>query len=422
MPFFKRAPSQFLAATSLFIFIGVSAACKTRTFADEEARQKAFAPLVKGEEKKIDFKLGKIESWNAKVPAEKKISYEVKWRKLHRPAVFKTPARDLLFEALQVTFGKINEDKYNALMGLYGGAGYVPFEESRNYEIIDFLPPLLQALESNVFLYHQEEVSKINEGRTGAFGTDNAPVDSMVTTSVNCWGTVYEIARFKSFDKAKALVPEEFMIFYTDRFQAEAVLKADTYSEKIGKTVSLAAGASLVDADKKVSGVDTGDVLIVTTEVKFDNGDIKKLIEHAAVYIDAGLYFEKTNAGEREPYRLSLLQDVAGNYVSKRNTELEFRRFNREVLPHPVTVFGDPEKVAKSPRYNKPLPAELRERIRLNAEIFVGSGDFYNSFSGFVPVGTERSKTTKRLTLKESAFQEDTFKFDKAQPRAPEFQ
>jgi hypothetical protein len=47
---------------------------------------------------------------------------------------------------IHIEFGKISETHYKLLMERYGGQNLVPFDSAKNYDLVDFLPPKIQAL------------------------------------------------------------------------------------------------------------------------------------------------------------------------------------------------------------------------------------------------------------------------------------
>ncbi len=193
-----------------------------------------------------------------------------------------------LYRGYLIVFGKLTEKQFQFLHQTYGGKSHVSWDKNREYELLDFLSPQIQALMNHYFL--AENFSSFKE-----------------TIVTNCWGTAYEIARGAQAD---------FSLFYVDSLKINELLSSDQYSEKVSEPKS-------------------GDVLLLRTSSKARN-----VLHHAAIYIDQNLYFEMPGSADYHPYRLVFGKNF--QHPDYKSMAQEYRRFdlkNFSPLPPPQKVF-----------------------------------------------------------------------------------
>lgn len=197
-------------------------------------------------------------------------------------------------------FGQISHADWLQLSQTYGNWHNTqllpPYDPQRNYELLDFMPPVIQALDKHRFYSERVSNNRISSERVsseqvyneqvssqqisrkptgegmpevGGLGSGDSGVAQWIT---NCWGTVYEILRL-----AKGARVESPVLFAT---AAEPMLKM------------------LRNASAPVSSVQPGDILLISHY----HGD-REYLDHTVIVIDQGLYFEKAGAGDEVPYR-----------------------------------------------------------------------------------------------------------------------
>jgi hypothetical protein len=332
------------------------------------------------------------------------------------------------FETLDISFEGVPTDdaerkSFEALYRMHPKAPRPPAVGN----LLDLLSPPMQALSGHTFLPQNQSLPEL--------GDQNA------VTAANCWGTAYEVIRLASggdpppaaaapATAAPPLPPQaaghsvpsarpdlEFVVFYTDRFQAGRVLRHEAFSERVGTPREFRKGDVPNEVSHELFPRSPGDVLLVITDFPLEDGTTLKVLEHAAVYIDDNVYFEKANAGPNDPYRIATFADVVGTYVASRPaTRLEYRRYGgpgKTALPHPVAAFGDPVLVSLEEKYANAIPEELAQTVRANQEFRGADGKRYQAWSAFFPIKIRWSAQKGRWELTEEAYDKSTFRFGK---------
>ncbi|MBX3021441.1 MAG: hypothetical protein KF799_07150 [Bdellovibrionales bacterium] len=321
----------------------------------------------------VDVKLGKVDSYNQTAVrlGRPQISYQAYSLSLPDDK-----------DALDFRFFSLSEEQFLAVKGLYGGHSRVrPKRGRHDYNFVDFMPPLVQALNGHNF--------KIAETRVnGLRGDSSRSVDDSVRTSMNCFSTAYALLQQESFSNPR-VTPLKFNVFFTGRFQAY------DYFMNAGQKIPF-------------NQLQMGDVILLVTERQLLHSDRKiELLEHVMTYIDDGLVFEKTNGGDRDPFRFQTLKKAIDPYTSRLNVSLYLRRF-RGALPEPDKVFGG-SAYAIDEAYAKPLPHHLREKIFMHKEILFPEDTYQNSWSQSVDVHLDFDSLSGRFRLNDEAYRESTF-------------
>jgi hypothetical protein len=353
------------------------------------------------------FRLAKIDDYNRRVDRKSRIKYKSFWLELP----FEQKALDFVFEGL-------DEAQFHAVKNLYGNATLTQARSGRHdYNLVDFMPPAIQALNGHTFEYATADIPELNLGRNGANGTPEAPVEPHVTISANCWSTVYGILRSGGFGREGAR-PAPFTVFYTGRFQAMDFFGG--LGKAIGSVNVKRGGRGQIP--KQVQ-IETGDLILIITARQLYTGyaadregnmiegkEASTLVsmEHAAIHIDDGLVFEKSNGGSDDPYRFMPLAPALEQYTREVPTRIQIRRFHGE-LPDPRDVFGG-TGYAIEERYKRPIPKPLQRLVLLDKEIlFPQEGEYYNSWSGAVDVELKFDSHSGRYRLSPEAYEPATF-------------
>lgn len=226
---------------------------------------------------------------------------------------------------LNVTFPSLSESQFNALKRTYGfGLSRVKYKPGETYSLGDFLMPFMQAT-----LNHEFE-SEVQEDYT--------------RIASNCWGTAYEVVRTSADQRGRAGDGKNsadpgpgVVLFYADTAEMQAVLQDDTRGQRLGRGTSME--EIYEQARNSTTPMDFGDVFLVL--------DQSGVLEHALTFIDRDVWFEKVGYGAGSPYRLTTTRDFF--HKIKDGRVVEWRRFPRGGLPHPVDQF-------KTIRYLEPAP------------------------------------------------------------------
>jgi len=368
--------------------------------ADWDNKDARFVPLARQPRTPVPIKLKRIDEHNAHLTTgERPIRYQA----------FKTPSGGLEFDLYD-----LDRPRFGTVAGLYGHHTRTAFRPGvSNYQLIDFMPPLVQALKGHALEYGMERVPAINAGRTGPYGSPNARIDEVVNTSTNCFSTAMELAHRGSF-VAGSRAPSKLTVFFADRFRTPEIFN------RCGELVCESSSPS------QLGRLKTGDVLLFQTEqqlrrnvmralngtiISSDPGSRVKLAEHAATFIDEGLVFEKQNAGDRDPYRFVSLTEAARPYQQPGKSRVQAFRFSRPLASAQELLGGTSHAV--QPSWRKPLPDSLRSKVLLNEEIiFPDEGSAYNTWGRAVDVPLARDPRTGRFRLGAAAFNPATFKIN----------
>jgi hypothetical protein len=208
--------------------------------------------------------------------------------------------------ALSFEFGRLTRAQWRQLQQAYTvwqNRRLAPYDGQRHYTLMDFMPPLMQAV--NGYQFHGEQVplptviSDVSHPRRG---------DRAHTLS-NCWGTLYEILRTAQDDRA---MPYTFM---TGPHQIEDWLR---------------------QASTPVTGPSQpGDILLI----QHRRGD-RIYLDHVALVIDEQLFFEKAGTGDETPYRLVDLETLKQSWQPSIFTFTMRRPLPGQALVSPQKRFG----------------------------------------------------------------------------------
>jgi hypothetical protein len=219
---------------------------------------------------------------------------------------------------LQVKLGRLSLEQYNSMMALYGNKSRVAYDAEKEYELVDFLHPAMQATVNQVFGYNSYDTSGLTD-----FDPESVPEDDImviwplqkngVASYSNCWNTTTQILRLQhhSTDPNNML----YQIYWPGRWDINDELKSDEISSAV------AAGQERV-----------GDALLVSAAGGMDEAlDSSGMIQHTAILLSESLVFEKTDSSEDDPYRISFRQDVLTKYqrVFESGLRVSYRRYNQ---------------------------------------------------------------------------------------------
>ncbi|WP_413575225.1 hypothetical protein ACLVWU_13070 [Bdellovibrio sp. HCB290] len=211
-------------------------------------------------------------------------------------------------------------------------ATWLEYNPQRSYELIDFLPPKMQAPLGKTF--ESSETVNWLKPLNGADATE-------YWISTNCWSTAYDLLSSMS-----------------DPFTSHLFMDPnDVYVAEIMRHTS----GSYEVRESEVKPYD-----YVLYMVKNQQGQWG--LDHVAVHIGLGLVYEKTgNTGGLDYYEIRPLKNVSANRIGMNTgTELkiEHRRLKQE-LPHPYKAWGAKAKGLLTAAQLAKVPAEFQNQIVL---------------------------------------------------------
>jgi hypothetical protein len=207
--------------------------------------------------------------------------------------------------SLGFQFGRLSRTQWQTLYQHYGSWHHhrTPYDPSRHYDLLDFLPPIIQSLDRHRFISETRSLSPVTDRQ-------------LVT---NCWGTTYEILRLSQRSTSESPV-----LFVTEAQPMLNLLR------KISTPVT--------------TTIQPGDVLLV-----YHRHGTQQYLDHTAIAIDQQIIFEKAGTGDAVPYRLIDLDTIRRIW----NPQIfihEWRRpMRRQRLPHPLQQFRVKNPVPQIP-------------------------------------------------------------------------
>jgi hypothetical protein len=235
---------------------------------------------------------------------------------------------------LNIKIGSVSPEQFIQLKALYGNLSQVPYEAQKNYNLIDFLPPVIQATVNHSFFsrnYNTDKLDprklKTDEDREAFWGI----MKNGVSFFTNCWNTTIETLRFLNTTN---LPPQNlYTIRWPGRWEADDMLKSDDFS-----------------AEVESQNAQFGDAMLISQISPA--GEEFTMLQHSALVLGNNLVFEKTDGSKDDPFRLSLRSDVVEkyNHIFEKELSIKFRRYGGSKKPLPAD-FPREEFTAKQKRF-----------------------------------------------------------------------
>lgn len=269
-----------------------------------------------------------------------------------------TGGNALMGKTVDVQFGTLSKDHFDALKKEFGGRSTVKFDATREYAATDFLPTLLQAIVNRDLdpggPFSLKGTKKLND----QFGNEGRG-DLEINSSPNCHGTAWESMR-----AYQGQIGEHANLLYGDGQMMEPTLTDAAQFESLGTAVPGEIPAFLAN-------LEPGDV------VALREGEYTLL--HTAVYVGGGLFFEKPDTesdkyGET-PYRLAtwpVVSESIGSLIGSAPTPTAYRP--KQQLPSGLEAFsaGDDAKTVADWAAKKGQP--LTKPLVREFEVSLGGG------------------------------------------------
>jgi hypothetical protein len=177
--------------------------------------------------------------------------------------------------ALSFDFGRLQRWQWQKLARAYASwhnpNHLSPYDANRHYNLMHFMPPLIQALDQHQFHTQHQRFGGISLA-TANSAAGSAPLQASLAT--NCWGLLYEILRLAQLPQV-----EPGVVFMTGIHPMLDLLRQHS---------------SWVEGTHK-----PGDIVLI-----YHRYGQRDYLDHTVLVVDKNLYFEKAGSGDEVPYRL----------------------------------------------------------------------------------------------------------------------
>lgn len=195
----------------------------------------------------------------------------------------------------RITFGPMTAAQFESLRNSFGGLSAVQYDPARkSWDLADFLPPLLQALDGRRFAHRAMDYNELPADNPLRPVLEANRIQPYLMMQTNCHATAYEAAR--SIVAGEAL--PRFTVFILGSISAMDVYGlGGGYPEKPDFSI-----VPVEKAAERNAGRRLGDIVVLAPEYGAPL--------HSAVWLDDDLYFEKTDSLDGSPYRLITYADM----------------------------------------------------------------------------------------------------------------
>jgi hypothetical protein len=240
--------------------------------------------------------------------------------------------------SLNAQFGRLDEASFRALLREYCGLSEtksrVIYAKDREYTLLDFLPPLMQAVSG---LHFQSSRTKQGRGLPSFVGDriQKFDVTQEVLLTSNCWGFAWEV------------------LFQADNADVSAITistadPTSAWREFTGPAFDLIQSSrtqpkllTLSERDFRNKKLKAGDVLLIWHSNPSTASGTDLYLDHVATCIDEDVYYEKSGSGDKVPFRVNTWAGLVANFPPF----VFFWEWRRLVRNNPLSpkVYGSPE-------------------------------------------------------------------------------
>lgn len=283
----KRSLLVHLSITSTLLFATQLSFAQPSTLICEDAFTRSFSPIHSSSVAAMET-TSFLKKFNLKPRTQRQ---QFRWS---RPN-----SRANTYDAytLKVHLGRLSEEQFNALKARYWNLSEVSYSAQRNYELMDFLPPLMQAVDS---LQLHPSFVDINWPTPEQIVDDGGvEIQDLIRWSTekakapvltNCWGTTISILRDMHFKT------RELETGWLSRVAvAQRLSDPQSFDEILPGKIRF------------------GDIMLIH---KKDDYRGETYVQHAALIIEPGLIFEKTDSGADDAFRLAHQKDSIDKLTS----------------------------------------------------------------------------------------------------------
>ena len=232
------------------------------------------------------------------------------------------------------------------------------------------MPPVMQALNQHTFDYVSNEMTEMNKAYTG-----EGHIPFYANTCTQCFAAAYEVGR-STLNGHQA----PFVLFSLDRHQAKDFFESSDYLQattepQFGDIVTVASSYEMFEWTKLTAGGDIAE--------KGPSLGSHRFLNHAMLYIDENLVFEKSDSGWGEPYRFYYLDQSAKRFSGDQPLDqpVSYFRPTEKRWPAPSMIFGRQDNAVDDRFLNQDLPAILQDNMHINRELFYPTFDAHNNLT-----------------------------------------
>lgn len=326
--------------------------------------------------------------------------------------------------SLNAEFGPMDETSFEQLQRAYclwsETKSRVSWRSGESYTLLDFLPPLLQAVSG---LHFRSSRSKQNDLPSllkgdGRGGRRTSSAEVLLTS--NCWGFAWEVL-FQA-DNADTSAMTISTADPTSAWRAFTGPGFDLIQSTRTKPTLL------TDPISRNRKLQSGDVLLIWHQNPSTTSGTDLYLDHVAICIDDDVYYEKSGSGDRVPFRLSTWDMITRNFPPSiffwewrrlvRNNAVSPNIYgNVPRLPPATDIFGlesqESPGAVKEQRWSKfldALPLRLQQRVSLQADIGDNGAVEGEAFTGIVVLeDLVFDPVTGRASLPKTAFQQEWY-------------
>ncbi len=215
----------------------------------------------------------------------------------------------------RMDFGKLTRAQFDTLHARYGGLSQVPYQPDREYELIDFLPPFLQAT-VNVDV-EIPEMQVLRGSEDIGFGATLGE-EKKVGATVNCHGLAYPATR----------------AYQGQQDQVDFLYGEMVHMDEMTDDRSLFTKVAEFSADQldQLAAFDLQPGDMIQLHEVSDWARITMLL-HSATHVGDGLFFEKPNTEGAEVDQPEL-------YISQEETPIRLATLENMIKPVSAAVDG----------------------------------------------------------------------------------
>lgn len=307
--------------------------------------------------------------------------------------------------SLNTDFGALDESSFNAFQTAYCAwsetKSRVTWKEGRTYTLLDFLPPVMQAVSGLHF-----RSSRTPQLSLPFFVGDRVQEcsEQEVLLTSNCWGFAWEVlfqadnADTRALTISTADPTSAWRAFTGPGFD---LIQSSRSQPKL-----------MTDSDVRNKNIQGGDVLLIWHENPSTVSGQDLYLDHVATVIDSDVYFEKSGSGDKVPFRVVTWEGLTANFPPS----VFFWEWRRLVRNNPLSlkVSGSPHTRVRPATELFSVDAQLRqtflrERFSLLSQLAPGVSGRISLQADSGDDGIVESQTyTGILVLEDLVFDKET--------------
>jgi hypothetical protein len=182
----------------------------------------------------------------------------------------------------------------------------VKWQQGREYSLLDFLPPLLQAVSGLHFKSSRAKQKGLPSFVGGPSDRVKKYAEQEVLLASNCWGFAWEVL-FQA-DNADTCTMTVSTADPSSAWKAFTGPGFDLIQSSLTKPQLL--------KDKKLRNkkLQGGDVLLLWHTITSSNRPNKVYLDHVVTWIDDDVVFEKSGSGDKVPFRINTWEGLVANF------------------------------------------------------------------------------------------------------------